>query len=126
MRIALVESSPKSRVYPLGLLKIGAWRQSLGDECELFLPDKGGNRLPEAGRFDEIWITTLFTFDIPHAAGIVKHSTTLADRVLVGGISATLLPQYFERAGAEVHQGLLSEAEAFSPDLWSVAICAGV
>jgi len=111
VRIALIDSTPKPKFYPLALLKIGAWRKSLGDNCKIF-----NNRLPKAGEFNEIWITTTFTYDIPHALGIVKEAKKRADRVIVGGISATLLPDHFKKEGIEVHLGLLPEAEKFSPD----------
>ena len=42
MRIALIDTTKKQTVYPVALLKIGAWRKSLGDECVLFR-----NKLPE-------------------------------------------------------------------------------
>jgi len=102
---------PHGKIYPLALLKIGAWRKSLGDTCELF-----DDRLPKAGEFDEIWITTVFTFDIPHAIGMVREAKNRAGRVLVGGVSATLLPEKFEAEGVEVHRGLIPDAEVFSPD----------
>ena len=110
MRIALIDTTPRG-TYPLSLLKIGAWRKSKGDYCQIYR-----DRLPGNDEFDEIWITTTFTFDIPHAAGIVKEAMNRAGRVWVGGISATLLPDNFERLGAEVHRGLLPDAEKFSPD----------
>ena len=107
MRIALIDTAKKPTCYPVALLKIGAWRQSLGDECELFT-----NRLPKEA--DEIWLTTCFTFDIPHALGIVNEAKKRAPVVKVGGVAATLLPEYFE--GVDVHLGLIPEAELFSPD----------
>ena len=102
---------PKAKLYPLALLKLGAWQKAVGNECELF-----EDTLPTAGAFDEIWLTTLFTFDIPHALGIVREAKNRAGRVWVGGVSATLLPEHFEREGVEVHRGLVPEAEAFAPD----------
>lgn len=111
MRIALIDSTPKPKVYPISLLKIGAWRKSEGDVCILF-----HDRLPAPNEFDEIWITTTFTFDIPHALELVVRAQKLAPIVRVGGISATLIPAHFERLGAFVHRGLLPEAECFAPD----------
>lgn len=115
MRIALINSMPiksrSKRLYPLALLKIGAWRKSLGDECTIYEA-----KLPQEGEFDEIWITTVFTYDIPYALGLVREAKKRAAVVRVGGISATLLPEHFEREGVIVHKGLLPEAEAFSPD----------
>jgi len=95
----------------LPLLKIGAWRKSLGDDCQIF-----NDRLPKAGEFDEIWITTTFTYDIPHALGILKAAKERASKVIVGGISATLLPDLFRKESVEVYSGLLPDAEKFSPD----------
>ncbi len=111
MQIALIDSTPKAKFYPLPLLKIGGWRKSRGDTCKLFL-----DSLPEAGQFDEIWITTSFTYDIPHALGLVREAKTRSKRVFVGGISATLLPDRFRAEGIDVHSGLLPEAESFNPD----------
>lgn len=111
MRIALIDSTPRAKFYPLALLKIGAWRKSLGDDCKIF-----NDRLPKAGEYDEIWITTTFTYDIPHALGILKAAKERASRVIVGGISATLLPDLFRKEGVQVHIGLLPEAEKYSPD----------
>ena len=111
MRIALVDSNPKPKVYPLALLKLGAWQRAEGNECKLY-----HDQLPGAGDFDEIWITTTFTYDIPHALGIVREARNRAGVVKVGGVAASLLPEHFETDGVQVHRGLVPEAEAFSPD----------
>ncbi len=111
MRIALINTANNENYAPLSLMKIGAWRKSLGDHCKIF-----NNKLPAVNEFDEIWITTLFTFDIYNVLRIAKEARKRAKRVWVGGISATLRPDIFEREGFEVHKGLLPEAEAFAPD----------
>jgi len=111
MRIALVDSTPKAKLYPLPLLKIGAWRKSLGDDCKIF-----NSILPKQDEFDEIWITTTFTYHIPIALGIIVEAKKRAKRVWVGGISATLLPDAFKKCGVEIHSGLLPDAEKFNPD----------
>ncbi len=111
MRIALVDSNRKGQIYPLALMKIGAWQQSLGNECVLF-----DNRLPDAGEFDEIWITTVFTFDIPYSVGMAREAKNRCKVVRVGGVAASLLPKYFEDKGVVVHQGLIPDAENFSPN----------
>lgn len=111
MRIALVDSSPKPLIYPLPLLKIGAWRKSIGDECELFI-----SRLPNESEFDQIWITTTFTYNIPHSLGMVREAKKRAVVVKVGGVAASLIPAPFEALGVDVHRGLLEDAEGFAPD----------
>ncbi len=115
MRIALVDTTPTSdnspRLYPIALLKIGAWLKEKGDITELFM-----DRLPEPGSFEEIWISTLFTFDIPHSLGITIEAMKRARRVRVGGVAATLIPEPFQKTGAEVTLGLIPEAERFVGD----------
>jgi len=112
MRIALVDGSPISNVYPLPLLKLGAWQKAEGNTCKLFYDGK----LPEAGEFDEIWVTTRFTYDVLFARKVIHEATKRAGRVWIGGISASLLPHYFKNLDADIHVGLLLEAERFSPD----------
>jgi len=92
MNIALVDTVAKPKFYPIALLKIGAWRKSLGDSCRIF-----NNTLPPKNTVDEIWLTTTFTFDLPHVLGMVRDAKRRAKRVFVGGISATLMPDKFER-----------------------------
>lgn len=112
MRIALVDGSPKSVLYPLPLLKLGAWQKDAGNHCELFID----GRLPEPGAFDEIWVTTRFTFDVLFARSLILEAVQRASRVWVGGISVTLLPNYFKNLGADIHLGLLPAAESYAPD----------
>lgn len=111
MRIALVNSTPRAKLYPLPLLKIGAYLKAMGQEVEIY-----DDRLPDKDYCNEIWITTLFTFDIPHALALVREARKRANNVKVGGVSASLLPEYFKREGAEVHVGLMPDVEQFAPD----------
>jgi len=111
MRVALIDTNPRMKFYPLPLLKIGAWRKQKGDDCRLFY-----NSLPEKGLFDEIWLTTTFTFDVPWSKAITREAVKRAKKTRVGGVAASLLPKEFEAVGAEVHRGLLAEAEKFPPD----------
>ena len=79
------------------------------NECKLY-----NNELPGKNEYDEIWITTLFTFEIPHAMGIIKEASKRAKKIKIGGIAASLLPSYFKPY--TVHTGLLPEAETHKPD----------
>ena len=63
--------------------------------------------------FDEVWLTTLFTYDIGRALAMARAAK---GKVKIGGVAATLIPGQFERAGFEVHRGLIPEAEACAPD----------
>jgi len=111
MRIALINTSKKNSIYPLGLLKIGQWQKSKGNECKLF-----NLELPKKGEFDEIWISTLFTFDIPKQLGIATEALKRSNVVRVGGIASSLIPNPFKKLGCVVHVGLLKGAEKFNPD----------
>jgi len=113
MRIALIDPTPerrRERLYPIGLLRLGAYLRERGDQVELFT-----NRVPSEGIFDEAWLSVVFTYHIPHALGIVKKLDGRVSRVRVGGPAASLLPDYFTKTGAEVHVGRLPEAESFAP-----------
>lgn len=111
MRIALISTSKKDNFYPIGLLKIGAYLRSCGHICKLFK-----NRLPGKGRYEEIWISTLFTFEYKHSFSIVKAAMKQTPKVKVGGICASLFPDAFRLKGVDVHVGLFQEAESFAPD----------
>jgi len=111
MRIALIDTNPKPKVYPVALLKLGAWRRKKGDECVLF-----ANTLPKPGEFDTIWLTTTFTYDLKHSLGMAIAAKKRAERVRVGGIAATLLPEVFRKHKIDVHEGLVPEAEECAPD----------
>jgi hypothetical protein len=108
MRIALVEAIPNATYFPISLLKIGAWLKSEGHKTALFR-----DTLPSPGAFDEIWVSTLFTYQIPHSLGIVRAAVKRTKRVRVGGVAATLLPEKFRGENIFVHQGLLPEVEDY-------------
>lgn len=110
MRVALIDTTKRRTHYSIALLKLGAWIRDRGDECELF-----EGTLPEAGTFNEIWLSTVFSFDMPRALEFARAARDRADRVLIGGVSATLFPDYFTREGFEVVRGLVPEAEAMRP-----------
>jgi hypothetical protein len=111
VRIALVDTARRRRHYSVALLRLGAWRRTLGDECRLY-----ENTLPAIGEADEIWLSTVFNFDMDRALELAREARKRADRVLIGGISASLFPEYFEREGFEVVRGIVPEAEALAPD----------
>jgi len=111
MRVALVDPVPTNKVYSVALLKLGAMLKGDGHECHLY-----SGRLPKAGAVDAVWITTLFTYDIPRALGVALEAKKRAPEVRVGGVAATLLPHLFEDHGLDVHRGLIPEAEFCAPD----------
>lgn len=89
----------------MGLLRLSAWLNKRGDKWQYF-----DNKIPDS-RFDEIWITTLFTYDIPYVQKLIQKAKTKCKRVRVGGISATLMPEQFRHLNIDLHDGLVVEAE---------------
>lgn len=111
MRIALVTVTKTTDLYPIGLLKISNMLKAEGNETKLFI-----GILPKTGEYEEIWISTVFTFDLPKAVAMAKEAVKRASKVRVGGVAATLLPHVFEHIGIEVYKGIMPEAENFTPD----------
>lgn len=109
MWIALVNTNRKTETPPIALLKLATFLKNRGDEVELY-----DNRLPE--KADEIWLTTVFTFDIPYARGMIKEAKNRASIVKIGGVSASLLPDKFSDLDIDIHIGLHPEAEYCKPD----------
>jgi hypothetical protein len=67
---------------------------------------------------DEIYITSLFTYawkTVHASVYYYKHLYPKA-RIFLGGLYASLLPEHARTSGAEVHEGLIEEAEDLMPD----------
>jgi hypothetical protein len=111
MRIGLIDSSRRREDYPIALLKLGAMLKAHGHICQIYT-----NEIPERDAADEVWITTLFTFELQHALALVQESIRRGFPTTVGGVAASLFPDHFRAVGAEVHCGLLPEAETVVPD----------
>jgi hypothetical protein len=121
MKILLVEGKRnkvighQKRFAPLGLQKIAAHHLRKGDEVEFVT----GYERPKMLHPDQIYITTLFTYEYDMALKTIllykKHFG--ADKIRVGGIFATLLPELIEsQTGIKPHIGLLHEVENEIPN----------
>jgi len=114
----LVEPVAKTPYPPLGLMKIATWLKTRHKGCQVL--DVVGNDIPSAvSRPDRVYVTSLFTWDLDK---LVRTVNFYADRfprakIEIGGIAASLLPDYVERAtGVRPHVGLLKSAEGCAPD----------
>jgi hypothetical protein len=123
-RILLVEPDCGSVYPPLGLMKISSWHKDVGARVEYVKmnPDKLNEDLfgeRDDVRYDSIYITSLFTY---HADRVIRVINYCKERykgseIKVGGIMATLVPDYVkEKTGISPHEGLLEEVEYCSPD----------
>ena len=110
--ILLIEPDYKCKQPPLGLMKISFFHKNILHDYVRFA--KG--RLPDAlsgTKWDRIYVTSLFTFEWKVTIEAIEYAKTLVDsidKIVVGGIAATMLPdQIFEETGIRPVCGLLNE-----------------
>jgi len=108
MRVLLVEPDYRSKFPPLGLLKIGSYHKSRGDEVRLVR-----GILKEIGHWDRIYISTLFSYHHHKVIQTILHyKETLGgdvSRLFVGGAYATLFPEViFKETGVWPVVGLVN------------------
>lgn len=110
--ILLIEPAYKCKQPPLGLMKISFFHKNILHDYVRFTKGK----LPEAlsgTKWDRVYVTSLFTFEWKATIEAIEYAKTLVDstdKVVVGGIAATMLPdQIFEETGIRPVCGLLNE-----------------
>jgi hypothetical protein len=128
--ILLVEPAYNNPYPPLGLLKISTWHKRKGDRVQL-IKDTLHNELIEdfldkekcykklERQYDIIYITSLFTYQAYYVIDSIRYfKNKFANaRIRVGGIMATLMPEYIkQKTGIRPHIGLLRGAENCPPD----------
>lgn len=128
--ILLVEPAYNNPYPPLGLLKISTWHKRKGDDVQ-FIKDTSHSPILDLfeknercykklkDHYDIIYITSLFTYQAHYVIDSVKYYRNKFPkaRIRVGGIMATLIPEYVkEKTGINPHVGLLQGAENYSPD----------
>ena len=111
-KILLIEPNYKCKQPPLGLMKISYFHRNVMHDYVRFT--KG--ELPKAlagTKWDRVYVTSLFTFEWKATIEAINYAKTLVDsidRISVGGIAATLLPeQMYEETGIRPVCGLLNE-----------------
>ena len=111
-KILLIEPKYKNKYPPLGLMKIATFHREVMRDYVLFT--KG--ELPAAfanTKWDRVYVTSLFTFEWAATIEAIEYAKTLVDsidKITVGGIAATMLPeQIFEDTGIKPVCGLLNE-----------------
>jgi len=110
--ILLIEPDYKNKYPPLGLMKISYFHKHMLHDDVRFI--KG--QLPAAlsnTKWDHVYVTSLFTFEWEKTIAAIKYAKTLVDsidKITVGGIAATMLPdQIYKETGIHPVCGLLNE-----------------
>ena len=110
--ILLIEPNYKNKYPPLGLMKISYFHKHIMHDYVHFT--KG--ELPVAlanTKWDRVYVTTLFTFEWANTIAAINYAKTLVDsvdKIVVGGIAATLLPEdIFRDTGIHPVTGILNE-----------------
>ena len=110
--ILLIEPDYKNKYPPLGLMKIAYFHKHIMHDNVRFT--KG--RLPEEfsqTKWDRIYVTSLFTFEWKRTIEAVNYAKTLVDsidKITIGGIAATMLPEdMYLDTGIRPVCGLLNE-----------------
>ena len=130
LKVLLIEPAYNNPYPPLGLLKISTWHKRKGDNVQ-FIKDTLHNQTIDdfqekekcykklKDHYDVIYITSLFTYQAHYVIDSIRYYRNKFPnaRIKVGGIMATLMPEYIEeKTGIKPHVGLLRGAENCSPD----------
>jgi len=126
--ILLIEPGYKNKYPPLGLMKLAQYHGPLGKRDKVkFI--KGEDPSVFGTAWDRIYITTLFSFEFARIAQSVDFALKVAnghaDKIFVGGIAASLMPEQFASRpswqGIRFIQGLLtgSPSKALKLDEYS-------
>lgn len=131
--ILLIEPGYKNKYPPLGLMKLAQYHGPHGKRDKVrFI--KGEDPSVFGTAWDRIYITTLFSFEFSRIAQSIDFALNVsnghADKIFVGGIAASLMPEQFaSRAswqGIRFIQGLLTGApskalklDEYSEELYS-------
>lgn len=116
MRCLLVEPDYKSKYPNIALMKISTKLKDQGHIVEYF---KGKKQPTLDGGYDEIYITSLFTYESEITISTIKHyqKTFPLARIEVGGIFASLMPEYIEKeTGIKPFVGYSKELDSLKPD----------
>jgi hypothetical protein len=113
MNVLMVEPSYAAKFAPLGLMKYSTWHKLQGHSVDFYKGMK-----PKTKDYDLIYITTLFSWDADVTIETIKHyQRNYTAKINVGGIFATLMPDYIEsQTGIKPTCGYSQELDEIMPD----------
>lgn len=98
MRILLVEPNYRSKFPPLGLLRISSFFKRTKNDPQFVI---GKNRAAAKQHWDRIFISSLFTFELPRTIATINYYensvTNPNEEIIVGGVGATLMPEFIRQ-----------------------------
>lgn len=110
--VLLIEPDYKCKQPPLGLMKISYFHKHIMHDYVRFTKGKLPDALSDM-KWDRVYVTSLFTFEWKATIEAIEYAKTLVDsidKITVGGIAATMLPdQFYEATGIRPVVGLLNE-----------------
>ena len=113
MNILLIEPDYKNKYPPLGLMKLAYFHKNICHDTVKFTKGKLKEEYVNI-KWDHIYVTSLFTFEWKKTIDAINYAKSLVDsidKITVGGIAASLLPDdVFEETGIRPICGLLNEA----------------
>ncbi len=123
MKILLVEPNYRSTFPPLGLLRISAFFKSIGVIPKFI---RGNDKDVSKEKWDKIYISTLFTFELPRTVKTIEFYTNSvinpSEDIIVGGIGVTLLPEYVrENTKCKIITGPLDKSNILGFDEPAIA-----
>jgi len=115
--ILLVEPAYRSKFPPLGLMRISTYHKSKADSVDFI---RGINQEKKATNWDRIYISSLFTWDLPKTVKTINYysdSVKSPKNIFVGGPGATLLPDYIkENSVCTVIEGQINKPNSIGED----------
>ena len=109
----MCEPSYNAKFPPLGLMKLSAWHKTQGDKVFFY---KGLKKPTE--QYDVIYITTLFSWHSKIVVETIRwYQENYSADIQVGGIFATLMPEYIEQqTGIKPECVYRKELDEIQPD----------
>ena len=117
--ILLIEPSYRSKFPPLGLMRLATYHKSMHDAVTFA---RGKVSLLRDAAWHRIYISSLFTYELPRTVATIQYylrSVADPSHVIVGGIGATLMPQYIRE---RVPDCTVIEGPLDKPDMLATGI----
>lgn len=120
--ILLVEPDYHSKFPPLGLLKIAAYHKERRDSVTFV---RGRDEAMRSLHWHRLYVASLFTWELPRTIQTIKYyapSVDSTDQIIVGGVAATLLPDYIRNnVSCTVIEGCMDKRGLLGPNSRPIA-----